>query len=92
MVLVIFRLFPDFYMENYEQGTVIRSIRNLRQILSKIESLERELDEKEYLHRDDIMKSKGANCSYQPKHADHKFASKINLGMYEHPKLNSQKV
>jgi len=53
---------------------------------------ERELDEREYLHRDDIMKSKGANCSYQPKHADHKFSSKINLGMYEHPKLNSQKV
>jgi len=53
---------------------------------------ERELDEREYLHRDDLMKSKGANTSYQPKHADHKFSSKINLGMYEHPKLNSQKI
>ena len=59
---------------------------------SVVEINERELEEREYLHRDDLIKSKGANSSYQPKHADHKFASKINLGMYEHPKLNSQKV
>ena len=31
------------------------------------------------------------HSSYQPKHADHKYASKINLGNYEHPKLSQQK-
>ena len=41
-----------------------------------------EIDEREYLHKDDIIKQKGGNSSYQPKHADHKYASKINLGNY----------
>ena len=50
-----------------------------------------EIDEREYLHKDDIIKQKGGNSSYQPKHADHKYASKINLGNYEHPKLSQQK-
>ena len=64
------------------------------------------IDEREYLHKDDIIKTKvssiifvvrnliykGGNHSYQPKHADHKFASKINLGMYEHPMISSKKV
>ena len=37
------------------------------------------------------IQQKGGNSSYQPKHADHKYASKINLGNYEHPKLSQQK-
>ena len=37
MVLVFFRLFPDFYMENYEHGTVqkfiVSSVEDVHEIL-----------------------------------------------------------
>ena len=43
------------------------------------------------------MASKGANRSYQPKHAEHKFDSKINLGMivrdrHERQQANEQSL
>merc|ERR1711990_902497 len=72
-------------------GSIARSDRSTNEKPGN-DYFEVEIDEREYLHKDDIIKQKGGNSSYQPKHADHKFASKINLGMYEHPKLNSQKV
>jgi len=33
------------------------------------------------MSNDDVLHAKGSNRSYQPKHAEHKFDSKINLGM-----------
>ena len=43
------------------------------------------------------MASKGANRCYQPKHAEHKFDSKINLGMivrdrHERQQANEQSL
>merc|ERR1711976_490565 len=58
---------------------------------------ERQIDDREFLGGEEILASKGANRSYQPKHAEHKFDSKINLGMivrdrHERQQANEQSL
>jgi len=55
--------------------------KNATQECNEIDFNENDIDDREFISNEEILGSKGANRSFQPKHAEHKYESKINLGM-----------